>query len=88
VALVDKVVDRRGTRKVAEAYLKYLYSEEGQDIAARHFYRPRLAAIKAARYADTLPPLELFTIDEAFGGWDNAQQTHFSDGGIFDQIYK
>ena len=86
VTVVDKVVDRRGTRAVAEAYLQYLYSEEGQQIAARHFYRPRLASVKEA-YAATFPQVELFTIQDAFGGWDNAQSTHFRDGGIFDQIY-
>ena len=86
VTVVDKVVDRRGTRTVAEYYLDYLYSEEGQEIAARNFYRPRLEAV-AKKYADKFPKIELFTIDEAFGGWNNAQQTHFSDGGIFDQIY-
>jgi len=87
VTLVDKVADRRGTRAVAEAYLNHLYSEEGQEIAARNFYRPRLPSV-AARYADTFPKIELFTIDEAFGGWDKAQQKHFSDGGVFDQIYR
>lgn len=87
VTLVDKVVDRRGTRAVAEAYLNYVYSEEGQEIAARNFYRPRLASV-AEKYADNFPKLELFTIDEAFGGWNKAQTTHFNDGGIFDQIYK
>ena len=87
VAVVDKIVDRRGTRVVSEAYLNYLYSEEGQEIAAHNYYRPRLATIKA-RYADTFPKIELFTIDEAFGGWNSAQQKHFSDGGVFDQIYK
>ena len=86
VTVVDKVADRRGTRKVAEAYLGYLYTEEGQEIAARNFYRPRLAAV-AAKYADKFPKLTLFTIDEAFGGWDNAQATHFNDGGVFDQIF-
>jgi sulfate transport system substrate-binding protein len=87
VTVVDKVVDRRGTRAVAEAYLKHLYSEEGQEIAARHFYRPRLEAV-AAKYADKFPKIALFSIDEAFGGWQKAQQTHFGDGGVFDQIYE
>ena len=86
VTVVDKIADRRGTREVSEAYLKYLYSEEGQEIAARNFYRPRLASIKA-KYDATFPKIELFTIDESFGGWENAQQKHFSDGGVFDQIY-
>jgi sulfate transport system substrate-binding protein len=86
VAVVDKVVDRRGTRRVAEAYVKYLYSDEGQEIAARHFYRPRSAAV-AERHAADFPKLQLFTVQEVFGGWRNAQTTHFSDGGIFDQLY-
>lgn len=87
VAVVDKVVDKRGTRKVAEAYLTYLYSDEGQELAAQFFYRPTNPAILAkhkAQFAD----LKLFTIDEIFGGWQKAQQTHFADGGVFDQIYK
>ena len=87
VAVVDKVVDKRGTRKVAEAYLQYLYSEDGQEIAARNFYRPRSAAV-AARHAAQFPKLKLFTIDETFGGWTRAQKTHFADGGVFDQIYQ
>ena len=86
VTVVDKIVDRRGTRAVAEAYLTYLYSEEGQEIAARHFYRPRLASV-AAKYAGKFPEIKLITIDEAFGGWNKAQAEHFSDGGVFDQIY-
>jgi sulfate transport system substrate-binding protein len=86
VAIIDSVVDQKGTRKVAEAYLGYLYSDEGQDLAAQWFYRPRAAAI-AAKYAARFPALKLFTVDEKFGGWDKAQPTHFSDGGIFDQIY-
>lgn len=86
VAIVDKVVDKRGTRQVAEAYLHYLYSEEGQEIAARHFYRPSDEKI-AAKYADQFPKIELFTIDDAFGGWKNAHKIHFADGGTFDQIY-
>jgi sulfate/thiosulfate-binding protein len=86
VSVVDKVVDKRGTRKVAEAYLRYLYSPEGQDIAARNGYRPRDAAI-ATRYAAKFPSLPLFTVDERFGGWQKAQTTHFADGGTFDQIY-
>jgi sulfate/thiosulfate-binding protein len=87
VAVVDKVVDRRGTRKVAQAYLEFLYSPEGQEIAAKHYYRPRSEAVRA-RYAKQFPELRLFTVDEVFGGWAKAQKTHFSDGGIFDQIYQ
>lgn len=86
VTVVDKVVDKRGTRKVAEAYLHYLYSPEGQEIAARNGYRPRDAAI-AAKNAAKFPALPLFTVDERFGGWQKAQATHFADGGTFDQIY-
>jgi len=87
VAVVDKVVDRKGTRAVAEAYLQFLYSPEGQEIAARNHYRPRDSKI-AAKYAGTFAQVKLFTIDEAFGGWQNAQKTHFADGGTFDQIYR
>jgi sulfate/thiosulfate transport system substrate-binding protein len=87
VTVVDKVVDKRGTRKVAEAYLNYLYTEEGQEIAAKNFYRPRLEKV-AKKYADKFPKIELFTIDEVFGGWTKAQTTHFADGGVFDQIYQ
>ena len=87
VALVDSVVDKKGTRKEAEAYLNYLYSPEGQEIAAKNFYRPRLAEI-AAKYADRFPKIPLFTVAEVFGGWDKAQAAHFAEGGIFDQIYK
>ncbi|SFI34710.1 sulfate ABC transporter substrate-binding protein [Nitrosomonas sp. Nm34] len=86
VALVDKVVDKKGTRKVAEAYLQYLYSDEGQEIAAKHFYRPINEKI-AAKYARQFPAIKLFKIDDAFGNWKNAQKTHFDDGGTFDQIY-
>jgi sulfate transport system substrate-binding protein len=86
VTVVDKVVDKRGTRKVAEAYVQYLYSPEGQDIAGKHFYRPRDAAA-AAKYAKQFVNVKLFTIDEVFGGWGKAQKTHFDDGGTFDQIY-
>mgnify|MGYP003582855331 FL=1 len=85
VAVVDKVVDKRGTRKVATAYLEYLYSPEGQTLAGDNYYRPRDAKI-AARYAKQFAPVKLFTIDEVFGGWTNAQKAHFADGGIFDQI--
>jgi sulfate/thiosulfate transport system substrate-binding protein len=84
VAVVDKVALRHGTREVARAYLGYLYSKEGQDIIARHFYRPRDAEV-AARYAERFPALKLVTIAD-FGGWTEAQRTHFSDGGVFDQI--
>ncbi len=86
VAVVDKVVDKRGTRQVAEAYLEYLYSEEGQEIAAKHFYRPT-NEIVSKKYIKQFPQIELFKIDEAFGGWKNAHKTHFADGGTFDQIY-
>jgi sulfate/thiosulfate transport system substrate-binding protein len=86
VAIVDKVVDRRGTRKVAQAYLDYLYSPEGQEIASRHYYRPRLESV-AARYAVQFPKVSLFTIDDVFGGWQKAQATHFVDNAMFDQIY-
>jgi sulfate/thiosulfate-binding protein len=87
VAVVDKVVDRKGTRAVAEEYLKYLYSEEGQDIAGKHFYRPAVSQKAQAKYARQFPKLNLFTIDAAFGGWDQAAKVHFADGGTFDQIY-
>jgi sulfate/thiosulfate transport system substrate-binding protein len=86
VAVVDKVVDKRGTRALATAYLEYLYSPEGQDIAARNFYRP-IDPIVAAKYTKNFPAIKLFTIDETFGGWAKAQKTHFADGGVFDQIY-
>ncbi|MBF0414536.1 MAG: sulfate ABC transporter substrate-binding protein [Magnetococcales bacterium] len=87
VALVDKVVDRHGTRKQAEAYLNHLYGPEGQALAAKHYFRPRdAAALK--KHADLFPPVELLTIDEALGGWDNAHKTHFAEGGLFDQIQK
>jgi sulfate/thiosulfate-binding protein len=87
VSIVDRVVDKRGTRKAAQAYLEFLYSAEGQEIAARHYYRPQLAAV-LAKYAKTFPKVTLFTIDEVFGGWTKAQKTHFDDGGIFDRIYE
>jgi sulfate transport system substrate-binding protein len=86
VSVVDKVVDKRGTRKVAQAYLEYLYSPEGQEIAARNFYRPRDPAV-AAKYAKQFAPVKLVTVDGEFGGWRTAQKTHFDDGGVFDQIY-
>ena len=87
VAVVDKVVDRRGTRKVAQAYLEFLYSPQGQEIAAKHYYRPRSEPVRA-RYAKQFPELRLFTVDKVFGGWAKAQKTHFGDGGVFDQIYQ
>ena len=87
VAIVDKVVDRKGTRVVAEAYLKYWYTREGQEIAARNSYRPRDSEI-AKEYEKSFAKVELFTIDDVFGGWARAQQEHFAEGGIFDQIYK
>jgi sulfate/thiosulfate-binding protein len=86
VSLVDKVVDGRGTRKVAEEYLKYLYSKEGQEIAARHYYRPRDPTV-AAKYAKQFPNIPLVTVDAVFGGWTRAQATHFADNGTFDRIY-
>ena len=87
VALVDKVVDKHGTRKVAESYLNYLYSPQGQEIAGHNFYRPRLPEV-AKKFEKQFPALQLLTIDKDFGGWKQAQQKHFADGGIFDQIYQ
>ncbi|HEX4423985.1 MAG TPA: sulfate ABC transporter substrate-binding protein [Terriglobales bacterium] len=87
VAIVDKVVDKKGTRAVAQAYLEYLYTPEGQEIVARNYYRPRLDSV-AKKYASTFPKIKLVTIDEVFGGWQKAQKTHFADGAIFDQIYQ
>jgi sulfate/thiosulfate-binding protein len=87
VTVVDKVVDKRGTRDVATAYLEYLYSDVGQDIAGKNFYRPTDPKAQA-RYAKQFPAIKLFTIDKVFGGWTTAQKTHFGDGGVFDQIYK
>ena len=87
VSIVDGVVDRRGTRAVAQAYVEYLYSPEAQEIAARHHYRPRLPAV-AAKQAAAFPKVRLVTIDELFGGWQKAQRDHFADGGVFDQIYQ
>jgi sulfate transport system substrate-binding protein len=86
VAVVDKVVDKRGTRAQAEAYLKFLYSPAGQEIAAKHSFRPRSAEV-LARHAAAFPKLDLFTVAEVAGSWDQAQKIHFSDGGVFDQIY-
>ena len=87
VAIVDKVVDKHGTRAAAQAYLEFLYSPQAQEIAARHHYRPRLESV-AAGHAGHFPDVKLFTIDEAFGGWQKAQQTHFSEGGVFDQMQR
>jgi sulfate transport system substrate-binding protein len=87
IAVVDTVADRKGTRAAAEAYLKYWYTTEGQEIAARNFYRPRDAAV-GEKYADFFAKVTLFTIDDVFGGWTKAQKEHFDEGGVFDQIYK
>jgi sulfate transport system substrate-binding protein len=88
VAVVDKYVQKKGTEAVAQEYLAYLYSEEAQEIVAKHFYRPRNAAV-AAKYADKFPKLELITVDDPmFGGWTKTQKAHFADGGVFDQIYE
>src|SRR5262245_18988578 len=87
VALLDKNVDKKGNRKVAEAYLQYLYSDEGQEIAARHYFRPTNSDI-AQKHANKFPRITLFTINDAFGGWQKASKAHFADGGTFDQIYK
>jgi sulfate transport system substrate-binding protein len=86
VTVVDKNVDRKGTRKVAEAYLNYLYTEEGQDIAGKNFYRP-ISAKAQAKYVKQLPKLNLFTLESAFGNWDKVAKEHFADGAQFDQIY-
>ena len=86
VAVVDKVADKRKTRAIATAYLEYLYSEQGQEIAAKNYYRPTLESV-AKKYAQQFPKLNLITVDEVFGGWRKAQKTHFADGGTFDQIY-
>ncbi|MGZ9272700.1 MAG: sulfate ABC transporter substrate-binding protein, partial [Candidatus Binatia bacterium] len=87
VAVVDKVVDKRGTRAIAQAYLEYLYTAEGQEIAAKHYYRPRSAEI-AKKYAKNFAQVKLFSIDDIFGGWKNAHKAHFADGANFDQIYQ
>ena len=87
VAMLDKNVDRHKTRAVAQAYLEYLYTPEGQEIAARNFYRPRLKAV-ADKYAAKFPKIKLFTADEVFGGLTNAEKKHFAEGGVFDQIYQ
>jgi len=86
VTVVDKNVERKGTRKVAEAYLNFLYTEEAQDLIGKNFYRP-ISAKAQAKYAKQLPKLNLFTIDQAFGGWERASKEHFVDGAVFDQIY-
>jgi sulfate transport system substrate-binding protein len=86
VAVVDTIVDRKGTREVATAYLHYLYTPAGQEIVARHYYRPRNPEV-AARFGEQFPDVRLFTIDAVFGGWNKAQSEHFDDGGVFDQIY-
>jgi len=87
VAVVDKNVDKKGTRALATAYLEYLYTEEGQDIIGKNFYRPAVSAKAQAKYAKQFAKIKLFSIDEAFGGWEQADKAHFSDGGSFDQIY-
>jgi sulfate/thiosulfate transport system substrate-binding protein len=87
VAVVDQVVDKKGTRAVAEAYLNHLYSPEGQEVAARNFYRPRLESV-AKKYASTFPNVKLFTLADVVGDWHKAQAVHFADGGVFDQIYQ
>jgi sulfate/thiosulfate-binding protein len=87
VAVVDKVAGKHGTKAVAQAYLEYLYTDAGQEIAARNFYRPRLASV-AAKYASQFPKVTLVTVDEVFGGWKKAHATHFADGALFDQIYQ
>ena len=86
VAIVDRTVDKDGNRNLAKGYLNYLYSPKGQDLAAKYYFRPRNAQA-AAKYAGQFPKLKLFTIDDVFGGWAKAQQTHFVNGAIFDQIY-
>ena len=85
--VLAKVADRKGTRAVAEAYLQFLYSDIGQDLAGKHFYRPR-SEKAAAKYANQFAKVNLITIDEVFGGWAKAQKTHFADGGVFDQIFE
>ncbi|MGO8838487.1 MAG: sulfate ABC transporter substrate-binding protein [Limisphaerales bacterium] len=87
VAVVDKVAKKHGTTEVAQAYLEHLYSDEGQDIAGRNFYRPRDARA-AAKYAGRFGPVKLVTVDDVFGGWQKAQKIHFADGGVFDQIFQ
>ena len=86
VAVVDTVVDRRGTRQVAEAYLQHLYSDTGQEIAAKHYFRPRNPQI-LEKYRDEFPQLDLFSVGQVFGGWNKANARHFADGAVFDQVY-
>jgi sulfate transport system substrate-binding protein len=87
VAVVDAVVDRKGTRQVAQAYLEYLYTPVGQEIVAKHYFRPRSTEV-LARFQHQYPALRMFTIDEVFGGWAKAQPQHFNDGGVFDRSYE
>ncbi len=87
VTVVDKNAKRHGTETVAKAYLEYLYSEEGQEIAAKNYYRPTLESV-AKKYEKQFPKVNLIKIDEVFGGWQKAQKTHFADGGVFDEIYQ
>lgn len=87
VVWIDKVVNKRGTAKVAQAYLEFLFTDAGQELAAKHHFRPHNTAV-LAKYPERFKPLALFTVDELFGGWQSAQKTHFSDGGLFDQIYQ
>jgi len=88
VTIVDKVVEKHGTREVAQGYLEYLYSPVGQTIAAKHYYRPLFRTFVPEEYLARFPEVELFTIDDVFGGWQKTQSTHFANGGVFDQIYK
>ena len=87
VAVVDKVVDQRGTRKVAEAYLQFLYTDAAQETGAKNYFRPTAEAV-ARKYASQFPAIKTFTVKDVFGGWQQAQKIHFADGGVFDQIYK
>src|SRR5262249_37531520 len=87
VSVVDKVVDKKGTRQVAQAYLEYLYSPEGQEIIAKHYYRPRLSTV-AAKYSTQFPKMKLFTLAEIIGDWEKTNRIQFADGGLFDQVYQ
>ena len=87
VSVVDKFAERHGTAAVAKAYLEYLYTPEGQEIAERNYYRPRSKEV-SAKYQGRFPRIELFTVDEVFGGWQKTQKKHFDDGGVYDQIYQ
>jgi sulfate transport system substrate-binding protein len=87
VSIVDRVAGKHGTQAVAQAYLEFLYTPEGQEIAAKHYYRPRLEAV-ASKYASVFPRVTLFSVDEVFGGWTRANAAHFADGASFDQIYQ